>query len=279
MATVLLAAAGGAVGGSIGGGVLGLSSVAIGKAIGATLGAAIDQRLFGAGSQVVEVGRRDGLRLTGSREGAPIPRVWGRMRLGGEIIWSSGFRETVDRQTRGGKGSPGVRTETYSYSVSLAIALCEGEIARIARVWADGQVVDLGDLNLRVYPGDEAQLPDALIAASLPSGEAPAYRGTAYVVIEDLPLAPYGNRIPQFSFEVVRRAAVGTDDPVEGLRAVALVPGTGEYSLATEPVSFALGKGETRIVNVNNDEGRADARWRWTIWCRRPPAAAPSRWW
>ena len=35
---------------------------------------------------------------------------------------------------------------------------------------------------------------------------APAYRGIAYVVIEDLALAAFGNRVPQFSFEVVRPA-------------------------------------------------------------------------
>jgi hypothetical protein len=32
----------------------------------------------------------------------------------------------------------------------------------------------------------------------------PAYRGVAYVVIEDFLLAEYGNRIPNFTFEVRR---------------------------------------------------------------------------
>ncbi|MBD3625621.1 MAG: hypothetical protein HUJ24_09635, partial [Rhodobacteraceae bacterium] len=70
MATVVLAAAGGAIGASVGGAVLGVSSAVIGKAVGATVGAWLDQRLFGEGSAAVEVGRRDQLRLTGSREGA-----------------------------------------------------------------------------------------------------------------------------------------------------------------------------------------------------------------
>jgi len=260
MATVVLAAAGGAIGASVGGAVLGVSSAVIGKAVGATVGAWLDQRLFGEGSAAVEVGRRDQLRLTGSREGAAISRVWGRMRIGGQIIWSSGFVEDV--QVRGGgKGTgAGPTTKEYSYSVSLAIALCEGEIARVAKVWADGQIVDTSTLDMRVYRGGEAQLPDPLIAASVPAGEAPAFRGTAYVVIENLALGTYGNRIPQFSFEVVRRSETGGKDAVEQIRAVALVPGTGEYALATEQVSFALGKGETRIVNVNNDEGRPDAQ-------------------
>lgn len=92
----------------------------------------------------------------------------------------------------------------YSYSVSLAIALCEGEITRVGRLWADGQEISPADLNMRVYTGGEDQIPDPKIEAVEGVGNAPAYRGVAYVVIEDLDLAPYGNRVPQFTFEVVR---------------------------------------------------------------------------
>jgi len=40
--------------------------------------------------------------------------------------------------------------------------------------------------------------PDPLMVAK--EGEAPAYRGLAYFVFERLPLADFGNRIPQLSF-------------------------------------------------------------------------------
>src|SRR6056297_3163002 len=125
MATLLLAAAGGAIGGSIGGGVLGLSSVAIGKAVGATVGAVIDQKLLGAGSAPVEIGRRDRFRITGSEEGAPVSRVWGQMRVSGQVIWASRFLESVSG-SGGGKGTSAPSTREYSYSVSLAVGLCEG---------------------------------------------------------------------------------------------------------------------------------------------------------
>ncbi len=259
MATLVLAAAGGAVGLSVGGGILGVSSVVIGQAVGATVGALLDQKLLGSGSSAVEVGRRDRFRVTGATEGAPIPRVFGQMRMGGQILWSSRFLEDVTTTRAGGKGTSGPKQKEYSYSVSVAIAVGEGVITRIGRIWADGQVVDRSQLNMRLYKGDETQLPDALIAASLPEGEAPAYRGIAYVVIEDLDLGAYGNRIPQFSFEVMRRGLDGPADPVDGIKAVALVPGTGEYSLATQPVSFEIDKGVSKIANVNNDEGRPDA--------------------
>jgi hypothetical protein len=254
MATILLAAAGAAVGSGFGGTVLGLTGAVIGRAVGATVGRVIDQAILGRGSAPVEVGRVERFRLMGAGEGAAIPRVWGRVRLGGQVIWASRFAETRS-ETGGGKGAPQPRTVQFSYTVSLAVALCEGPVLRVGRVWADGQELAAADLNLRVYTGTEDQLPDPRIEAVEGPGMAPAYRGVAYVVIEDLPLARFGNRVPQFSFEVIRAVPGGLQDTV---RAVALMPGTGEYALATTRVHVAAGPGVNRSVNVNTPSGRAD---------------------
>ena len=261
MATILLSAAGAAVGAGFGGSVLGLSGAVIGRAIGATLGRVIDQRLMGAGSQVVETGRVDRLRLTGASEGAPVGIVWGRMRVAGQVIWATRFKEEV-ATSGGGKGAPRPKSRSYSYSVSLAIGLCEGEIARIGRIWADGAEISARDLNLRVYRGGEDQLPDPKMEAVEGTGRVPAYRGIAYVVIEDLDLTPFGNRVPQFSFEVMRRAqGMATDagpDLGRDIRGVALIPGTGEYSLATTAVHLDKGLGESVAINVNTPAGGTD---------------------
>ncbi|PTV97133.1 putative tail protein [Rhodobacter aestuarii] len=244
MATLVLGAAGAALGAGFGGSVLGLSGAVIGRAVGATLGRVIDQRLLGAGSQAVETGRVERLRLTSASEGAPVGRLWGRMRVAGQVIWATRFAETATVQ-KSGKGSPRSTTTGYSYSVSLALALCEGEILRVGRIWADGSEIARDSLNLRIYTGGEDQLPDPKIAAVEGAEKAPAYRGIAYVVIEDLALGPYGNRVPQFTFEVVRAAqgsALGdVPDLTRGVQAVALIPGTGEYALATEPVYLSSG--------------------------------------
>jgi hypothetical protein len=204
MATLLLSAAGAAIGAGFGGTVLGLSGAVIGRAVGATLGRVIDQRIMGAGSQAVETGRVDRFRLMGASEGSAVPLVWGRTRVAGQVIWSTAFQETVT--TRGGKGTPQPKVREFGYTVSLALALCEGEITRIGRVWADGQEIEKGQLSLRVYTGSETQMPDPKISAVEGVEKAPAYRGTAYVVIEDLDLSRFGNRVPQFNFEVMRRA-------------------------------------------------------------------------
>lgn len=262
MATILLSAAGAAIGGLSSGTVLGLTGAVVGRAVGATLGRVIDQRLMGQGSEVIEQGKMDRFRLTGAAEGAPVARLFGQMRLGGQVIWATRFKESV-AVTGGGKGAPPQpRTASYSYSVSLAVALCEGEIARVGRVWADGAEIAQTDITMRVYRGTDDQMPDPKMEAVEGVGMVPAYRGIAYVVIEDLDLTPYGNRVPQFSFEVIRPASpAGLDSapqPSKAIRAVAMMPGTGEYALATTVVSYAHGFGKSESANVNTASGEAD---------------------
>ncbi len=255
MATLVLSAAGAALGGTLSGSVLGVSAAMLGRAVGATIGNAIDQRLLGAGSQVVQTGRAGALRMMGGREGNPISRVYGRMRVTGQVIWSSRFREK-SAVTGSGKGlaPPQPSVQNFSYSISFAVGLCEGEIVRVGRVWADGKLVRQKHLNMRVHRGSEAQLPDPLIEAIEGNGNAPSCRGLAYLVFEELPLADYGNRIPQISAEVFRR--VGKPHVADLIQGVALVPGTGEYALATTAVHYPLGKGKNRLANVNNANGQ-----------------------
>jgi hypothetical protein len=268
MATIVLSAVGAAIGGGFGGTVLGLSGAVIGRAVGATLGRVIDQRLMGSGSSVVEVGRVERIRVMGASEGAAIGQVFGRMRVAGQVIWATRFKETVtttQQESRGGKGGApksSVVTESYSYSVSLAVALCEGEILRVGRIWADGNEIARDRLTMRVHAGSESQLPDAKIAAVEGAGRAPAYRGIAYVVFEDLDLTGFGNRVPQFSFEVMRRAqgavARTMTDIAGSVQAVALIPGTGEYSLATSRVHYDDGPGLQRAANMHSPSGQTD---------------------
>lgn len=262
MATLVLSAAGMALGGSIGGSLMGLSMVTVGRAAGAVVGRVIDQRILGAGSEAVAVGRVDRFRLTGTGEGAAIARLHGRMRIGGHVIWVSRFSET-ETTTGGGKGAGPQPTSTqYGYTVSLAVALCEGEIARVGRVWADGEEVSVQALNMRVYHGTETQSPDPKVAAVEGVDHAPAFRGTAYVVFEDLPLDQFGNRVPQFTFEVMRPAEPGTlndlADIARQVRGVALIPGMGEYALATTQVNLQVGYGEEIAINVNSPSGVTD---------------------
>jgi hypothetical protein len=257
MATLVLQTVGAAIGGSVGGPV----GAVIGRAIGGTVGAAIDTSLLGGDARQVEGPRLTDMGGLASTEGAPIPRLYGRAKLGGQLIWATRFLEVVNTDTQrsgsvGGKGfgGPEVETTTYSYFANLAIGLCEGPIAIVRRVWADGREIDLTTATMRVHRGTEEQEPDPLIVAKEGAENAPAYRGLAYVVLELLPLAPFGNRVPQFSFEVVR--------PVGGLpemiRSVCLIPGASEFGYATGPVTQDLGLGTTRPENRHQLQRSSD---------------------
>jgi hypothetical protein len=244
MAQVVLSSVGSAIGGPIG------------AVVGAVVGGMVDQAALSALSPARQVGPRiPELRLTGAAEGAALPCVFGRARVGGQVIWAARFRERRIEGRVG--GSKGQRTTAYAYSLSFAVAVAEGPIDGIGRVWADGRVMDLSGVTMRVHRGTEDQLPDPLIAAI--EGDAPAYRGVAYVVFEDLPLEPFGNRPPQLSFEVFRRPRPpGTLGLEERLKGVCLIPGAGEFVYATEAVLRREGLTRTASESVHNSEGRPD---------------------
>ncbi len=256
MTTMVLSTAGAAIGGSIGGSVLGMSAASLGKLAGASLGYALDQRLLGAGSDPVQVGQMDRMSLSSSGEGTAVARLHGRMKLGGHVIWATQFDESVSSESTSGKAASSTSTvETYSYSVSLALALCDGQISGVHRVWADGLEIQLDDLSMDIYYGTEDQSPDPKMEAVEGAGAVPAYLGTAYVVISDLDLTPYGNRVPQFSFEVTRPAPEEIGVLPWAIQGVAVIPGTGEYSLATDKVytrSYVqTGEGDTASLLFN----------------------------
>ena len=257
MATLVLGAVGTAIGGSIGGGILGISAATIGGFVGSSLGGVVDSWIVSAltPGQRIEGPRLDALRITSATEGAVLPRLYGRMRIGGNIVWATDFREETRATTEGGgKGGGGAKVTTteYLYSASFAAALCEGPITGIGRIWADGKVMDLTGVTWRWYPGDETQGADPFIAAKMGAAKTPAYRGTAYVVFEELPLADYGNRLPQLSFEVFRPLA--DPDTAEGLvKAVTLIPASGEFAYATKPIRKG-GSGSQSPENLNADE-------------------------
>lgn len=254
MATLVLGAVGTAIGGAFGGAILGFSGAAIGGFIGSTVGSVVDSWIVSslAPAQRIEGARLDTLRITSATEGAVIPRLYGRMRIGGNIIWATDFREETKTTTQGGgKGGGGskVKTTEYLYYASFAVALCEGPITGIGRVWADGKAMDMTGVTWRWYPGNEVQAADPFIAAKMGAANTPAYRGTAYVVFEDLALTTFGNRLPQLSFEVFRPLADA--DTAEGLtRAVTLIPASGEFTYATDAIRKGSG-GATVAENLN----------------------------
>ena len=246
MATLVLTSVAGALtAGSTGFGALLVNAGA------AVAGRLIDSMLFGGGrdGSHVEGPRLDSLHLTGSSEGAPIARAYGTVRLGGTIFWGTDFEEVVATEATGGKGSaPRSSSTTYTYFANFAVGICEGPIAYINRVWADGKELDLTDISVRFYTGTEDQVPDSLITAVEGVDGAPAYRGTAYAVFERLPLEPFGNRIPQLSFEVMRTVPGALASIVRG---VTLIPGATEWGYEPGIVEQSYVDFEGRVTSTN----------------------------
>jgi hypothetical protein len=239
MASYVFGALGTALGGPIGG------------IIGAMIGGLIDRQVMMAltpntTTNVTSTGPRvTEMSVTSSTEGTVLPKLFGRVRLGGQVIWCTQFKEvaetTTTSQSQGGKGGGGEQTQTtttavYKYYLSFAVAFCAGNsMASIGRVWLDSNLADLSKYTWRFYPGSQYQPADTLIQAKEGVGATPAYRGTAYIVFEDMPLEDFGNRMPQVTAEIV--VPLETDDPDDlsnAGRAYQLIPGSGESILGTQ---------------------------------------------
>jgi hypothetical protein len=205
MATLIFQAIGSAIAGPIG------------AAIGAIAGTAIDRAIIGGPNIQREGPRLTDLTVQNSSYGEALPLTYGTVRIAGNIIWSSGLIERRSEETQGGK-SGSVTTTSYSYFASFAVALTGHEIGDIKRIWADGKLLRTSDGTLlpagqmRIYLGTEDQMPDALIEAAVGLDYAPAHRGAAYVVFEELALADFANRIPNLTFEIEAVAGQASAD-------------------------------------------------------------------
>lgn len=204
-----------------------------GAQVGMMLGGMIGATLFGP---TVHGPRLNDLKVAASTYGVAIPEIYGTVRVGGNLIWTSGIRETK-KTSRAGKGGP--KQTTYSYDATFAMGLCKGPIDEVLRIWADSKLIydvtkgatrspTTGNvfetlfitlltpkkkkkrIRVRVYRGTEEQLPDSLIEAKEGVGNVSGHRGLAYVVFEQLALEDFGNRIPQLTFEVTKSLTQAT---------------------------------------------------------------------
>ncbi len=273
MAAIVLAAAASSAATSLGAGTF-LAAVAGGA--GGFLGGFVDRAIFGSKTRINQEGSRiTDLMVQSSTYGKSIPLVYGNARIAGNIIWSRPIQEHITTTTQssgGGKGGGGggsveTTTTSYTYTASLAVAICEGPITEVVRVWADSKQLDLTQGSYTLYLGDEAQLPDTYMASFFPAGQVSAHRGMAYVVIKDFPLGDYGNRIPNFTFEV-RRTLKKPFDLEDKIKDITLIPGAGEnvydtvvqekqYGQQDVMGNFVQG-GKVLKQNLNNLNNKAD---------------------
>jgi hypothetical protein len=191
--------------------VAGAVNVGIGLAVSSALSYGI-QAL--AGSPTPPEGTRiNDIPVQSASEGTGMHYLLGSTnRVAGTIIWLSDLIEVRVRQNvGGGKGGTDNHSSHYDYYVHVAIAVCEGPITGIDKIWAneiviyDSSVTPPNDPRahlVRIYTGTGGQAQDSLIESFLGVGKTPAFRNTAYVVIEGLYLRDFGDALPQFNFLV-----------------------------------------------------------------------------
>ncbi|MGB4191012.1 MAG: glycoside hydrolase TIM-barrel-like domain-containing protein [Rickettsiales bacterium] len=246
---------------------------AIGYGVGAALGQEYDQQRLGKNKRVPIIGKLSDLSIQTSTYGRMIPIIYGKAKIAGNIIWASNIKEERRDyyQRRSKFGGKSLASTEYSYSVSLAIAIAEGEIDEILRVWLNDQLIDPRKSCYRFYNGSEDQMPDPLIEANCGHGKTPAFRGLSYIVIEDLQLGEFGNQIPNFLFEVRRKLKIqdlSTEIALEErIKAMIMIPGSGEFVYDTQvqskvPKNYNPKYGNFNFqktkINQNNRENKAD---------------------
>ena len=170
--------------------------------------------------------------------GEVVPEILGTTRVSGNIIDYEDFTAHEHKTTtRTGKGGGSKHTDiSYTYTVAAAIALCEGPIAGIGKVWKDKEVYQYPNesIQLTLFNGAVAQAPWPYMTSKHPDKALP-YSGLAYMAgVVDL-----GDRgsLPQYNFEVYGKLrdtgdgvdvnpadyiehvlqSVGTDVQIEGI--------------------------------------------------------------
>jgi hypothetical protein len=170
--------------------------------------------LFGA--TVIKGNRITDFSDTTATVGVPIPFGYGRFVTGGNVIWAPLPPKEHVTKKRQGKG--GVKQETYTYTLSYAVAASKGPIFGFWWIKRNGKIVWTQDPNAPVedqayaakwrqkatfYYGERTQLPDSTIESYEGSGQVSAFRDIAYIVVEDDDVTDGAGAVPTYEFCVI----------------------------------------------------------------------------
>jgi hypothetical protein len=196
----------------------------LGWMIGSLIGGIVDpQKIYGPRlTDAVHQTAQDG-----------VPRSWGygTYPTAGNLIWTSPVSE---KKHKSGKGGP--QQITYTYLRSYAIGVCRGPIAGYLIIKRNGKIVydtrtdaELTAIGytadqisetraaqskfqqiVTLYYGDDSQMPDPTMQAVKGVNNAPAFRGSAYIVVRDDDVTDLRAAVPQYEF-VVSNCGTRTD--------------------------------------------------------------------
>lgn len=170
---------------------------------------------FGGGHTTIREDKIANFTVNTAEYGTSVMEILGTTRIGGNVIYYDDFTAHEHRETqRSGKGGGHKTTTiTYTYSVAAIVALCEGPISSVLRVWRDKEILHYPDnkIGMTLFIGTENQKPWSYLTGKHPDKALP-YKNLAYMAgVLDL---GHSGSMPNFNFEV-RGKLVETGDGVD----------------------------------------------------------------
>lgn len=156
------------------------------------------------------------LQVQQSSQGLTLPVIYGRTRVAGNLIWYGDF-VTIENKTttqQGGKGGGVKQVDiAYTYEAAVMLALCEGEIQGVGRIWRDKEKFDsLAQLRLTLMRGGDEQPLWTHLAQAKHQNQALNYSGTAYLCSPNYELTKSA-QIYQHNFEVIGKLGYSGNIP------------------------------------------------------------------
>lgn len=163
------------------------------------------------GSSTIKGTRITEFSQTSATVGDPQPWGYGTATYDGQVIFAALPPKEHVKKKRQGKG--GVKQETYTYTMSYAIAFCQGPVYAIRWIKRNGKVVYSTDPNaptedklyalkwmrkVKFHLGTESQLPDSVIEAVKGTGRVSAHRGVVYISVQDDDVTDGGGAVPSY---------------------------------------------------------------------------------
>lgn len=239
------------VGAAVGAYFGGAQGAQLGWAIGSMVGNAVDPQVI-KGPSIGDLSQQT------AQEGTPRAIVFGLSQpISGNIVACSQPKIVTHRQSQG-KGS-GPVTTSQSVLRTYAVAICEGPITAVIRVWANGKLVydarEGGDpsgnayflANSQIFLGTYDQMPSAQLEVIFGAGKVPAMRGTAYIAWHDIDLTSQGGAVPQYVFQVMRcEGKIYTSN----LYAIEDIESMTTHSTFIKPLEINFGNNHMTVTSV-----------------------------
>ncbi len=171
----------------------------------------------------IEGPRLSELNFTSAAYGKFINVIFGTDRVSGNIVDTTdpAIEEVVTKESVGGKGGifgGGQKIKVYTYFLTCRIAWCIEGATNIIRWWGDGKIIlDATGTSQFLkegvthtfYPGGINQLQDPEEVTRRGS-DIPAYGHLTSSKVDRMPLADFGNRLPNFTAEIAFNSSAST---------------------------------------------------------------------